>query len=821
MSRSCGKELKILVVLAALLLSRVSDAWHTLTPTCHRARGAYSKLWLSSSKIHQEINQNSSPTKIHKLDLDDEAVPELQKRLQAEEGMEGEEERELVQVEGYLTSLRQFGPSFCFLDISRRGVAVPVQAMLKRQDFGDAARFDGCMKSLVPGVRIRVAGPVGPTRNKGEALVLINDIRIQKLPHNPQHVRKLLRLVSEGVLEAKDLTVATNKTKVELIEAIQLAETKLKPGHPKMFNGLAKVILADLEEDHNNDLEYPDLSSDHKLSLSLPEAPPSIRLAPLMSIKSMQPFESEKSDRESVAETTVSIQEALLEYGEYSDTSDDGETAHVITGWVQNRRRFKGSITALEVVDEMVPVGTSEDDSNYDSNGELEGKTADPTLADSPKQRLKCILHPDLFQSSNNATLPEFYGHLLAPGCQIRMTGSIVRPLQVNYDASVEEIPIFWIQTISLVSASWRPSIVQYLLDEVVEGNFNAGEAAQSLKLSNLEMHRIVSIDDLTKRQWEGTEIARRLQQQAMDGLHVDPDAIKTLESFEGLRTRFPLTFVDAVEPDISRSEFVSTQGSRWKRKKEPQLEWMTEQVKGVLNESYHHRFHDGNDGSNVKPLRILDVGGGKGFLANHLARRLLDSGYRVEILVLDVSEGAVHNGRLRSERRNLSHVVQYEVTDASTVDLSQYGDVDLVVALHACGALTDVALGHAVNQQASFVICPCCFLSNPQLLVPSATTTTPQGGDESASTKGGIPAQEWLDVDVTPYEKIKGLAEIQGDINLANRAIHTLCALRLAAVQTHAHQEHASHSIHVAIRTFPVAFSTRNFCLVGTTSPS
>ena len=78
---------------------------------------------------------------------------------------------------------------------------------------------------------------------------------------------------------------------------------------------------------------------------------------------------------------------------------------------------------------------------------------------------------------------------------------------------------------------------------------------------------------------------------------------------------------------------------------------------------------------------------------------------------------------------------------------------------------------------------------------------------------KDGIAVREWLDIDSGPYEKIKGLAEKQGDLKLANRAIHTLCALRLTAVQTH-----ASIPMDVSIRTFPVAFSTRNFCLVGTT---
>jgi hypothetical protein len=62
-------------------------------------------------------------------------------------------------------------------------------------------------------------------------------------------------------------------------------------------------------------------------------------------------------------------------------------------------------------------------------------------------------------------------------------------------------------------------------------------------------------------------------------------------------------------------------------------------------------------------------------------------------------------------------------------------GGVDLVVALHACGALSDVAVAQAVRLQAAFLVCPCCFCSNKHLKLPAvqqqqqrtATTTSTQ----------------------------------------------------------------------------------------------
>jgi hypothetical protein len=187
------------------------------------------------------------------------------------------------------------------------------------------------------------------------------------------------------------------------------------------------------------------------------------------------------------------------------------------------------------------------------------------------------------------------------------------------------------------------------------------------------------------------------------------------------------------------------------------------------------------------------------------LASRLVERRCPVKILVLDVAEGAIKNGRLRTERKELSHIVEYAVADASTADLGATGGVDLVVALHACGALTDVALGHAINHEASYAICPCCFCSNPHLPVPSKTL---EGENHEQQL---LPVEEWLNIDPHRYQGIKNLAEIQGDIELANRAIHTICALRSATVD-----RRSTLPFDISVKMFPVAFSTRNFCLVG-----
>jgi Methyltransferase domain len=712
----------------------------------------------------------------YKLSLDDAAVRNLQQRLQNQEGKL--DPLELVEVEGYVTSKRNFGHSFCFFDLSRRDIQVPVQAMLKRQSFGDPDRFDGFMKSLVPGIRLCVTGSATPTRNPGEASILVKGISIQKLPHNPQHVRKLLRLVSEGLLDARDLTTATKLDDSELLSFIRDATKVVAPSHPKAFNGLAARILANLNEELESDKEYPYFSTDYKYTTSLPAAPSEIQQPPISSFETAEHgvVGLDLTDPLSVHSVLQEL-ETLQTTNTTTNTTMTAAKTIKLVGWIQNRRRFKKSITVLEVVDEM-------DDHKEDSNN--------PQIpADPWNVRLKCIIHPRVL-SDLNATRTDMYGQLLSPGSRVMLIGHILPP---NPDTAERRVPKMWIYNIVLLQASWWPSTVQYLIERTVAGEFQVAEAARALKLSNHHIEHIVTLGSLTMQQWEVAEISQKLQQQSIyPSAQVDSKARTILAGFADLRAKYPINIVDT-KASLSMTDFVSTQGSRWKTKKEPQLDWMVQQVVRVLKQRYHDRCRN-------ETLQILDVGGGKGFLADRLASTLLAMGFDTRILVVDIAEGAVNNGRRRAERRNHGVVIQYTVADASTVDLRDYGQVDLVVALHACGALTDVALGHALCHQAAFVICPCCFCSNPGLLVP----------ERRNQQQSLLSVPEWLGIEATQYDKVKNLAELQGDTMIASVAMHTICGMRLAAVE-----RHAAISMDLSLHAFPVAFSTRNVCLVGT----
>merc|ERR1719491_811124 len=100
-----------------------------------------------------------------------------------------------------------------------------------------------------------------------------------------------------------------------------------------------------------------------------------------------------------------------------------------------------------------------------------------------------------------------------------------------------------------------------------------------------------------------------------------------------------------------------SREGSRWQRRKRPQLEWMKYQIQGVVQA--HPDYEK-------RPLNILDIGGGRGHLANYLASTLGDD--VVNVHVIDIDDRTIKNGMVNARRNNLT--VRYTVGDASNVSI-------------------------------------------------------------------------------------------------------------------------------------------------------
>ena len=103
---------------------------------------------------------------------------------------------------------------------------------------------------------------------------------------------------------------------------------------------------------------------------------------------------------------------------------------------------------------------------------------------------------------------------------------------------------------------------------------------------------------------------------------------------------------------------------------------------------------------------RVVDVGGGHGLLAHILL--LLDDSSPAALVVDPVvppSHAAVRDALVSAWPRLAGRVAYV----ATTIDLVDLAEDDLVVSAHACGALTDRILGRAAAARARVAVLPCC----------------------------------------------------------------------------------------------------------------
>ena len=634
-------------------------------------------------------------------------------------------EDDIIRVEGTVTSKRALGKSFGFFDMAEPDTLDrPLQAMYKRQAYANATFFPVAERLIQPGVRLMVIGRASATRNPGEAVLLVHHIALRGIPSNPQHVRILLQTIcrsNDGVgLDIFEFATAANVDLTVLESRLLLSG----PDEDQHYD-LAREIVANQTEKNHHHVpgKYAQTSPG---SFVLPAADPEL-LSPPPEANTGVPNDEEATP--------------LYFDGDYSTSQNV-----VVQGTIQNRRRFEGNITAIEV---QSPSGTTE--------------------------RVRCVLHPNVFEATS------VYYPLMAPGSTVRIEGFLQVPV-------AQGVPLLWIAAVELVRSSWRPSTVGHVVELLCEGGdgISCSQAARALDITVSECEELRRSTGKTERLWKVSEISARLQTaESRMGGSVSPQLIdSTLSKYRPLLIRYP---TKPVQLSMQTTRSQGEPGSRWARKKEPQIQWMVERVQELVKD--HPAY-------GRRKLKIVDIGGGQGFLANHMARKL--SSKDTNITVIDVAGRAVKNGWSRSRKQQLS--VSYEVGDASTVAVK----ADIVVALHACGALTDVSLGHAVANNASFVICPCCFRSNSHLRVPFLS----EGSAHESSFRS---PESFLSVEKQDYSDLRLLAEVQGDTSLSSSAIHSICALRASAV------EHWSDvKYNVSINTFPVALSTRNYCLIG-----
>ena len=738
-----------------------------------------------------------------------------------------------VALDGMVTRRRAIGKHLVFLDVAPRrpprigdGVVggraddyeAPVQAILRRDVWhgnettsggNTNSTFDAYHKILQPGCHARLVGTAGPSRDSDEAILFATSAgtAITLCNGNPQHVRAVLGLVADGSLRLEEAAAALPV----LDGADELAALLDGVGKTNATHGeLAKGILARFPGGFLTDPSRLTGPTAERKAGMLPPPPDKFGTVP----KEVGDANRKRKREDETAKgadggEAMSVGDALeLVRG----LSSEASLPATVVGWVRNRRRYGGSVAVIEMVDDFAAA------SNSTSSGVSD-------VAGMWGNRVYAVLHPGALDGS------DMYGEILGPGARAAVRGRLLadggRAGGVPAEGSGEVR--LWATDVRAVRSSWRPGTVKRALDLLHGGRLGADEAAACLPFpggySQAEDVASGSTTD-AERDWLASELAASLQGENSRVGRVSDSALRTLRDHAPLMSRRPLVPVDLGGFTSSQSERAdsvlssrggqprttsdgSSRSSRWERAKRPQLRWMIEQIAGVV-ESHPDRGR--------RRLRVVDVGGGRGLLSNLLAESFGEDD--VEVLVVDISRSATRNGAMRARRRGIGNV-RYEAGDASSLDVGGDAPADVVVALHACGVLSDVALGHACAAGAAFVVCPCCFRSNPHLRVPlpGGVEGGGGGGDSGAPAAArGVSPEEWLGVDPGAYGDLTGLAEVQGDSGLQREAMHAVCALRAEAVEREwrCRSRHPGARVETSIRTFPVGLSTRNLCLVG-----
>ncbi len=105
----------------------------------------------------------------------------------------------------------------------------------------------------------------------------------------------------------------------------------------------------------------------------------------------------------------------------------------------------------------------------------------------------------------------------------------------------------------------------------------------------------------------------------------------------------------------------------------------------------------------NDRPLRIADMGCGKGYLTFAIAALL---GHRAAVTGIDRRLELVTMGNEFARTCDLTNL-HFTVGDIGTTEA---GAIDILIALHACDTATDDALAHGIRAGATLlVVSPCC----------------------------------------------------------------------------------------------------------------
>ncbi|KAL7525927.1 hypothetical protein ACHAWF_001568, partial [Thalassiosira exigua] len=219
----------------------------------------------------------------------------------------------------------------------------------------------------------------------------------------------------------------------------------------------------------------------------------------------------------------------------------------------------------------------------------------------------------------------------------------------------------------------------------------------------------------------------------------------------------------------LTRSEYLLMKKSR-------QAMWFVERIRRLLSERGY--------GADGRPARFLDVGGGRGDLAVRIALSFPES----RVVVVDSNESSVLAGHGYATKCGVDDRIEFLCTNFSEYVENYDGSdaVDFVVALHACGDLSDMALSFAESNRCDFVVCPCCYPK--RYLAPFAPPWHVLCGGEEE------------------IDSLTRMAELDDHREVSRRAMIVVNSMRRSAFSRQT----------VGLEEFDSEISKRNIALVG-----
>lgn len=272
-----------------------------------------------------------------------------------------------------------------------------------------------------------------------------------------------------------------------------------------------------------------------------------------------------------------------------------------------------------------------------------------------------------------------------------------------------------------------------------------------------------------------------------------------------------------------SRSEYMFT-------KKMPQVRRMVQRVQYLFATM------------GTQPRHIVDVGGGRCDLASALALAFPSC----FVSVIDKNESSLTAGKAYAERLGCAGRMNFVSRDMAQVvgamrrpkpaqenlgvrapaapkspasgpladflnvtGAQQLPDVDLVVALHACGDLSDLALACANEMEVPFVICPCCYTKQ---YISNFTPAWNQYCSIALPSSTGDGAEGEMEGEITQEQcrnSLVRLAEIDDDMHISRLARVAINSMRLYGMKQ-------IGGYHVSMEEYDIQSSRRNIVLVG-----